>query len=426
MIENNDLTLSIIIFVVVYILIIWDKLDRVMVALTGAFFMVLLRILSVGEAFASIDFNTIGLLVGMMIIVMIMKRTGVFKYLGMKIVKISKAIPFRLLILLSITTGVLSALLDNVTTILLILPVILSITKDLKLNPIPFIMTAIFSSNIGGAATLIGDPPNIMIGSRARLNFIDFLMNNAVIAIPILMITSVIFAFVYRKNLGAIHGVKEKVLTIDEKEYIKDKKLLNQCLIIFILVIIGFLIHGALHLSSSTIALTGAVLLLFISGVNPGFVLLEVEWKTIFFFCGLFILVGGLESTGVIVILAEQLVAFTGGDLFLTAMAVLWFSAIASAFIDNIPFVATMIPLLLQMTEMTDINIVPLWWALSLGACLGGNGTMIGASANIVAIGIAEREGYPITFGYYFIIGFPLMLLSIAISTIYIIFTYLI
>ena len=425
MTESTIFYLSIAIFVGVYALIIWDKYDRAAVALSGAMLMVLLRVLNQEEAFAAIDYNTIGLLVGMMIIVMIMRRTGIFEYLGIKMVKTSKANPFSLLILLCITTGVLSALLDNVTTILLILPVTLSVTRDLKINPVPFIIAAIFASNVGGTATLIGDPPNIMIGSQTGLNFIDFLANDAVIALPLLIVTTLIFAFIYRKMLVADDSVKLKVMKLDEKACIKDRLLLNKCLIVFSLVIIGFLLHGALHLESSTIALTGAVLLLFISGVNSELVLLEVEWKTIFFFSGLFMLVGGIEATGVIAKLAEGVISITGGDLFLTAMAILWVAAIASAFIDNIPFVATMIPLILQMGELTDMNITPLWWALSLGACLGGNGTAIGASANVVAIGMAEREGYRITFGHYFKIAFPVMLITIVITTVYVIFAYL-
>jgi len=426
MTESTYFALSIIIFVAVYALIIWDKFDRAVVALSGAMLMVLLRVLNQEEAFAAIDYNTIGLLVAMMIIVMIMRRTGIFEYLAIKMVKISKADPVKLLIVLCLTTGVLSALLDNVTTILLILPITISVTDELKLNPIPFIIAAIFASNTGGTATLIGDPPNIMIGSQTGLSFIDFLINDAVIALPILVLTTLMYAFFFRKSLVTEDILKQKVMAMDEKESIKDHKLLKKCMGVFTLVILGFLFHGALHFESSTIALTGAVILLFISGIDSELVLIEVEWKTIFFFSGLFILVGGIEETGVISMLAKGVIELTGGDLFLTAVAILWVSAIASAFIDNIPFVATMIPLILQMGQMTDMNIMPLWWALSLGACLGGNGTAIGASANVVAIGIAEREGYRITFGHYFKVAFPVMLLTIAISTVYVVLVYLV
>jgi Na+/H+ antiporter NhaD/arsenite permease-like protein len=426
MTESVYFILSIVIFVGAYALIIWDKFDRAVVALSGAMLMVLLNVLTQQKAFAAIDYNTLGLLIGMMIIVMIMRRTGVFEYLGVVTVKASKADPFRLLILLSITTGILSAFLDNVTTILLILPITLSVTRDLKVNPIPFIIAEVFASNVGGTATLIGDPPNIMIGSETGLSFMDFLINDAVIALPILLVTSFLFALIFRKRLVADNNAKVKVLALDEKECIKDSLLLKKCLIVFGLVIICFLVHGALHLESSTIALAGAVVLLFVSGINSELVLLEVEWKTIFFFAGLFMLVGGIVETGVVTKLAEGVIALTGGDLFLTAIAILWVSAIASAFIDNIPFVATMIPLIIQMGTLSGMDIGPLWWALSLGACLGGNGTVIGASANVVAIGISDREGYHISFGSYFKVAFPVMLLTIAISSVYIIFAYLI
>ena len=426
MTEHTYFVLSIAIFVAVYVLIIIDKFDRAVVSLSGAMLMVLVRVLDQKDAFAVIDFNTIGLLIGMMIIVMIMRRTGFFEYLGVRMVKASKADPFRLLIMLCVTTGVMSAFLDNVTTILLILPITLSVTRELKVSPIPFIISAVFASNVGGTATLIGDPPNIMIGSQAGLNFMDFIFNESLICLAMLIVTSLIFAFMYRKSLHTEAHVKAKVMELDADSCITDHFLLRKCLIVFAFVIVGFLLHGALHYESSTIALTGAVVLLFVSGINSELVLMELEWKTIFFFCGLFILVGGIKETGVIGMMATGVIDVTGGDLFLTAMAILWVSAIASAFIDNIPFVATMIPLILSMGKMTGMDITPLWWALSLGACLGGNGTAIGASANVVAIGMADREGYRITFGHYFKIAFPVMLITIVISTVYIYFVYLI
>jgi Na+/H+ antiporter NhaD/arsenite permease-like protein len=423
--ENPQFILSIVIFVAVYALIIWDKFDRAVVAFSGAVIVVLVRIISQEDAFLSIDFNTIGLLISMMIIVMIMRRTGIFEYMAVKMVKASKAEPVRLLIFMCITTGVLSSLLDNVTTILLILPITMSVTKDLKLEPIPFIIAEIFASNVGGTATLIGDPPNIMIGSATKLDFMQFLINDAVIALPMLLLTSIIFAFIYRKKLVTTDDVKKKVLAIDEKLFITDKVLLIKSMVVFSMVIAGFLLHGIFHYESSTVAMVGAVLLLFVSGLNSEEILKEVEWKTIFFFCGLFMLVGSIVETGVMSALAKAVIGATGGDMFLTVMAILWVSAIASAFIDNIPFVATMIPLIMELGQMSDMNIYPLWWALSLGACLGGNGTAIGASANVVAIGIADREGYHISFGHYFKIAFPVMLFTILLSTVYVFFRYI-
>lgn len=423
--ENLYFILSIIIFISAYALIIWDKFDRAAVAMIGAVLMILLRVINQEEAFSSIDFNTIGLLIAMMVTVMIMKKTGLFEYLAIVMVKASKANPIYIMIILALVTGLLSALLDNVTTILLILPVIISIAKDLKLDPVPFIIVSIFSSNIGGTATLIGDPPNIMIGSQTGLTFMDFLVNDAVIALPILLFTSFLFAFIYRKKLKVSESDKVKIMALNEKSFIVDSLLLKKSLVVFALVTLGFLLHGFLHYDSSTIAIAGASFLLFFSGLNSEEVLASIEWKTIIFFTGLFILVGGIDATGVIKVLANGVLQITDGNLFLTTFAILWVSAIASAFIDNIPFVATMIPMLLEMSHMTDMNITPLWWALSLGACLGGNGTVIGASANLVAIGMAEKEGYQITFGVFFKIAFPMMILTISISAVYVLIMYL-
>lgn len=425
MTESSYFFVSIVIFIAVYILIIWDKFDRTLVALGGGMLMIILQILNQESAIEAVDFDTVTLLIGMMMIVMVMRRTGVFEYLAIKVLKISKADPQRLIILLSLITGVLSGLLDNVTTILLIIPVTLSVAKDLKLDPIPFIIAEIFASNIGGTATLIGDPPNIMIGSQVGFTFNDFLFNNSIIALPILLLTSILFALLYKKVLIADESVKAKVLAVNEKDAITDGPLLLKSMIVFSLVILGFIFNGVLHVESPTIALTGAIILVFLSGISSEEILHEVEWKTIFFFIGLFILVGGIEATGVIEILAKDVLLLTHGDVFMTTLSILWVSAIASAFIDNIPFVATMIPMITEMGQLSGIDIYPLWWALSLGACLGGNGTIIGASANVVAIGIAEAQGYRITFGHFFRVAFPFMILTIIIATVYMIFRYL-
>lgn len=413
------------IFIVAYILIIWDKFDRAVVALSGASLMILFKILSQENAFKEIDFNTLGLLISMMVIVMITKRSGVFEYMAVKTVKIAKGEPIKIIILLSLITGLLSAVLDNVTTILLILPVTLSIAKDLRINPIPFIITEVFASNVGGTATLIGDPPNIMIGSSVGLSFTDFIKNDAPIAIPLLFISTYILVLMYRKKLVATSEAKAKIMEMDEKECIKDRKLLIKSLIVLSLTIIGFMLHSILHYESATIAIGGAVALLFLSNIHPEKIFHEVEWKTIFFFVGLFIMVGGIKEAGVIKILTKSVIDLTKGDLILTTMAILWVSAIASAFIDNIPFVATMIPLIKDMGTMSGMNLTPVWWALSLGACLGGNGTIIGASANVIAVGMAEEHGVKITFGKFFKVVFPLMLFTIAIASVYMLIFYL-
>ena len=420
-----QMIISAAIFIVAYILIIWDRLDRTLVALSGAVLMVLLRILSQENAFKEIDYNTIGLLISMMVIVMIAKRSGIFEYLAVKTVKIAKGHPLRIIILMSIITGILSAFLDNVTTILLILPVTLSVAKDLRINPVPFIISEVFASNVGGTATLIGDPPNIMIGSSAGLSFMDFIKNDAVIVIPLLFFTTYIFMLVYKKKLVTTAEAKDRVIQMDENECIKDHVLLVKSLVVLGLTVIGFLLHSVLHYESATIAIGGAVLLLLISKIKPEKIFHEVEWKTIFFFVGLFVMVGGLKETGIIKMLAQGVLDLTNGDLTLTTMAILWVSAIASAFFDNIPFVATMVPMIQDVGAISGMILNPLWWALSLGACLGGNGTIIGASANVIAVGMADEHGYKISFGRYFKIAFPVMLMTIAICSIYLLVFYL-
>ena len=423
---NLSMILSGVIFILAYALIIWDKLDRTVVAMSGAALMILLKILSQENAFSEIDFNTLGLLISMMIIVMITKRSGIFEYMAVKTVKIAKGEPIRILIYLSIITGILSAFLDNVTTILLILPITLSVAKDLHINPVPFIISEVFASNVGGTATLIGDPPNIMIGSSVGLDFMAFLANEAVFVFPLLFITTYIFVLIYKKKLKTTDEAKQKILLMNEYDCIKDKNLMIKSLVVLGLTVIGFTLHGVFEYESATVAITGAVILTLISGIKPEKVLHEVEWKTIFFFIGLFIMVGGIKEAGIIELLAKGVINLTHGDLVLTSMAILWVSAIASAFIDNIPFVATMIPLIKDMGALTSINLNPVWWALSLGACLGGNGTIIGASANVIATGMAEEHGHKITFKNYLKIAFPVMILTIVLSTVYIFVRYLI
>ncbi|MCX7923458.1 MAG: ArsB/NhaD family transporter [Clostridia bacterium] len=418
--------LSTIIFIIAYVLIVSEKIDRVIVALAGGIAMVIVGILNQETAFHVIDYNTLGLLISMMVIVMITAKTGVFEYLSIKVVKLAKGEPWKILVYLSLITATASAFLDNVTTILLILPITLDVCKELKLRPVPFVISQIFASNIGGTATLIGDPPNIMIGSRVGLGFIEFIVNIAPIIIIILPVTVLAFLLIYKKYLHADEKDKQKVLLLNENNAIKDKLLLIKSLAVLFLTIIGFMTHSIFHFESSTIAITGAVLLLLISRTNTEHILKEVEWKTIFFFAGLFMLVGGLEHTGVLKFVAESIVNATGSNLLLLGLSILWVSAIASAFIDNIPFTATMIPLIKDVGALTGIPITPLWWALSLGACLGGNGTIIGASANVVASGMAEERGFKITFGEYFKVCFPIMLITIIISTIYLLLRYLI
>jgi Na+/H+ antiporter NhaD/arsenite permease-like protein len=390
--------------------------------------MVLLGIVGQEKALHHIDFNTLGLLTGMMIIVAITSETGLFKYIAIWSTKKVHGDPLKILLILGIITSLGSALLDNVTTVLLIVPVTFSITRQLRVNPIPFLITEIIASNIGGTSTLIGDPPNIMIGSAVKeLTFLKFIENLTAISFFILLINITILAFIYRKQLKTTPELKANLMDLDEKEEITDKKLLIKALVAMILTILGFFLHQLLHLESATVALAGAFLLLLFTGekyLDKSF--MKVEWSTIFFFIGLFVLVSGLIETGVISLLANYSIHLTGGNITSTSILILWVSAIASAFIDNIPFVATMIPMIKDMGSLGIHNLEPLWWSLSLGACLGGNGTLIGASANVIVAGFAAKEGHSITFGKFLLIAFPLMILSILICTVYIYLRYLI
>lgn len=422
---TTDMAISSVIFIIAYLIIITDKVDRVIVALGGGILMVLVRLFEQKNAFEAIDYNTLGLLISMMVIVMITQRTGIFEYLSIKMVKLAGGEPWKILVLLSLVTAVTSAFLDNVTTILLILPITLDVCRELKLKPVPFVISQIFASNIGGTATLIGDPPNIMIGTKTGLGFMDFIYNVTPVIIPILAVTILAFLFMYRKNLHTKPELKQKILLMNENEAIKDKKLLIKSLIILGLTITGFILHGTLNYESSTVAMTGAVLLMLISGIKPEKVLREVEWKTIFFFAGLFMLVGGIDQAGVLEYIANGIYKFAGNDMVLLGMSILWISAIVSAFVDNIPFTATMIPLIKDIGAIGGMSLGPLWWALSLGACLGGNGTIIGASANVVASGMAEESGHKITFAVYFKSCFPVMLLTVAVATVYLLLFYL-
>ncbi|RNB91105.1 hypothetical protein EDM56_05835 [Brevibacillus fluminis] len=419
--------LAIGIFLVIYAIIISEKLHRTIVSMIGGLLMVVFGIVDQESAVHHIDFNTLGLLTGMMIIVSITAETGLFKYIAIWAAKKAKGEPLRILLALGILTALASAFLDNVTTVLLMVPVTFSITKQLRINPMPFLLTEIFASNIGGTSTLIGDPPNIMIGSAVKeLTFMAFINNLFLISFLILFVTLAILAFWYRNELKTAPELKLGIMLLDEKSEITDKKLLTKCLIILGVTIAGFFLHQLLHIESATVALAGAFLLLLWTGERYlEEAMAKVEWTTLFFFIGLFVLVGGLIETGVISKLATYAMGLTGGEVGPTAMLILWMSAIASAFVDNIPFVATMIPMIQDMGTMGITNLDPLWWSLSLGACLGGNGTLIGASANVIVAGLAAKEGHHISFVKFLFIGFPLMLVSILISTLYIYLRYL-
>ena len=425
----DQTTGAVIIFVVAYALIISEKVHRTIVALMGAVLMIGFGILSQEVAIHHIDFNTLGLLIGMMTIVNITAETGLFNFLAIWSAQKVKADPMKLLLALSLLTAVCSALLDNVTTVLLTVPVTFSITSQLKVDVKPFLMAQILSSNIGGTATLVGDPPNIMIGSAVGLSFMDFIMNLTLPAIIIFIITVFILEWLYGKSLHTTPELQAQVMKLDPYKQIRDKVLVKKCLIVLSLTMLLFVMHSALGLESATAALAGASLLLLVTFHRDeemiAKVLSKVEWVAIFFFAGLFILVGGLVETGVIKMLAEEAIKITQGSVEGTAILIIWMSAIASAFVDNIPFVATMIPLIKDMGAMGLSNLEPMWWSLALGACLGGNGTLIGASANVVVASMAAQHGKQISFIGFMKVAFPCMILSVIISTIYVWLRYL-
>lgn len=425
-----------ILFLLTYIIVMTERINRAIVALAAAGLMIIGGVINQEQALAGVDFNTLGLLTGMMVIVGVTRQSGVFQYLAIWSAKKVQARPWGIMVMLSLVTAILSALLDNVTTVLLIVPVTLLITEELKVPSYPFLFAIIMSSNIGGTATLIGDPPNIMIGSATGLTFNDFVINLAPVAIVVMLATLVPIYLIWGRKLKAADTDRQRVMSFNEREAITDSRLLIQSLMVIGLVVLGFVLAHPLGLEAATVAMFGAAVLLLIhnfgrdaeeqsKGVHHAFS--EVEWVTIFFFLGLFIVVHGLDSTGLLNWLATKILELTGGELQATAMVILWSSAVLSAVVDNIPFVATMIPLIKSMapTFGGTEQLLPLWWSLALGACLGGNGTLVGASANLVVAGFAERAGQPIRFVRFTLMAFPLMLMSIAICSVYVYFRYL-
>lgn len=423
-------------FVLTYVLIMTERINRAIVSSLAAGLMVLGGILSQRDAVHGIDFNTIGLLTGMMVIVAITRRSGVFQFLAVWSAKRVNADPWGILVVLVLVTAVLSALLDNVTTVLLIAPVTLLITEALKIKPYPYLFAEIFASNIGGAATLIGDPPNIMIGSAVGLSFNDFLFNLAPASVVVLFATLIPIYLFWGRRLVASDEDRRRVMNYDAFEAIADGRLLVKSLAVLALVILGFTVAHPLGFEPASIAMFGAALLLLLDNlprkpddqshsVHATFG--DVEWVTIFFFMGLFVVVHGLESTGVLELLAEAVLELTAGDMTITAISILWGSALASALVDNIPFVATTIPLIKSMADSFGgpDALMPLWWSLALGSCLGGNGSLVGASANLIVAGFAERSGHPIHFLGFMLAAFPLMLFSILLCTVYVYFRYL-
>ncbi len=434
----NPMFLASGLLVLTYALIITERLNRSIIALLGGGLMILLGVLDQEQAIRGIDFNTIALLTGMMLLVSISRRSGMFEFMAIWSTQMGRAQPWAMILILSVTTAVLSALLDNVTTVLLIAPVTLAVTRELGVPPYPFLFSEIMASNIGGTATLIGDPPNIIIGSAANLSFNDFVLNLAPCILVVLTVQIIAIHLIWGRRLSATEEARARVLAHDPFKMIVDPKLLRYSLLVIGLVITGFIMARALHFEAGTVALSGGGLLMLLHNiehhkerekqtVKVTETFGDVDWITIFFFVGLFIVVHGVDESGVLRLLANALIRATGGDLSATAYAILWGSAFLSAIIDNIPFVATMIPIIKEMgaTFGGEQALMPLWWSLSLGACLGGNGTLIGASANLSVAGIAERNGVEFRFMTYVRHAFVLTIISVAISNVYIWLRYL-
>ncbi len=418
------------ILVMVYLILFTEKLNRAVVALIGTAIMIVTGVLTQTQAFQGIDFNTLSLLIGMMIIVGITEKSGVFTFLAIWAVQKAKVNPRSLLIVLAVITAVFSAVLDNVTTILLIAPVTFSITRKLDLDPYPFLLIEIFASNIGGTATLIGDPPNILIGSALNLSFMDFVNELTPMVTVTMLVLILAFDFVYGRKLTTTIRKRASVMRIKAIDSIKDWKLLKKSVLILFMVIAGFIMAEELHIANGTIAMLGAavLMLLYTFGkshaerdhlVEDAFGL--VDWTTIFFFAGLFAIVYGLEEAGVLGILGHHFSEMTDGSIEKATMLIVWVSAFVSTAIDNIPFVATMIPLVKTMeADMGGREaMMPVWWALSLGACYGGNGSLIAASANVIMAGMAQREGHPIHFVRFLYWSIPVMLVSVGIAALY-------
>lgn len=412
--------ISIVIFLVVFALIISEKIHRTTAALAGAVVLILTGIVTFDVGMEHIDFGTLGVLVGMMIFVAVVKQSGIFEYIAIKTAKIAKGNPWTIMVLFCIIAAVLSAFLDNVTTVLLVGPVTFTVCKMLKMSPVPYFIVEIMASNIGGTATLIGDPPNIMIGMQAGLTMLDFIVYNGPAIVLIMVAAIAMFYVLYGKNMSATSDEMESIMHLHAHEAITDKGLFHKSVAMTIIVALAFVFHSVIGVEPSVVALTAAAIMLIISSAEIEKVLLDVEWATIGFFAGLFIVVGGLVETGVIDMLANGLIDITGGDVMITIIVLVWASAIISSFLDNIPMVATLIPIILAIGN-TGVDVMPYWWAISLGACIGGIGTQIGASANVVLSGMSKSYGYPITFMEYTKIAFPMMLVFTAISCAYLV-----
>jgi len=411
------------IFLITYAFIVSDRVHRTIAALLGGLTIILIGVLDQDQAFHAIDWNVIFLLAGMMMIANVLRETGLFQWIAIQSVRLGKGNPYRIMVILVVVTAVTSALLDNVTIVILMAPVILFITASLRISPLPFLIALILASNIGGTATLVGDPPNILIGSAAGIDFVTFAANLAPISLVILIAFIGLAWFLFKKDLQVAKIDPLSIEALDTSELITNKPLLRKSLVVMGGVILGFLLHGALHLEPATIALAGATVLILWGRIDIDHVLGEIEWTTLFFFIGLFILVEALVEVGIIEAVAQAALNLTDGNLQMTSMLLIWLSAIASGIVDNIPYTATMIPVVENLGQAMPAG--PLWWSLALGACLGGNATLVGAAANVVVANLSEKSGQPISFGLFLRYGVITTFLSLVLASLYVWVRYL-
>jgi Na+/H+ antiporter NhaD/arsenite permease-like protein len=421
------MAIALLVFIITYFFIITEWINKTTAVLLGGFLVILLQVIPQDVAFGYIDWNVIFLLIGMMIIMGVVRETGVFQYAAIKTAKIARGKPIRIMLLMFVVTCAISAVLDNVTTVMIIIPVIILIASELRISPVPFIITQILASNIGGTATLIGDPPNILIGSAMKFSFVDFIVHLTPVIIIITMVSLVIIYFTYHRSMQVSNRLRARIMEYDEKSLITNSPLLRKSIIVISLLMVGFILQEPLHLHSATIAMTAALALLIMSNRKEVEHILSksVDWVSLFFFIGLFMIVGGLAESGVIDIVGPYIYRITHGNFRVFTLAMVWFSGFASSVLGSVPFVATMIPLIKGMAgSFRVITTQPVWWALALGSCLGGNGTVLGAAANIVSLGIAKRNGFPISFWTYMRSSFVITVVSLLISTLYLYLRY--
>lgn len=425
-----DAWIALMIFITVYAAIVTEKFNRTFLAVAGGLLMVLSGIVDVDDMLVKyIDWETIALLFSMMIIVSITSHTGLFEFIAVWLAQKVNGRPLLLLVSISALTAAGSAFLDNVTMVLLIVPIILNLTEILAVKPVPYLTAIIIFSNIGGTATLIGDPPNIMIGQVVdHLEFNDFLIHLAPVVLIVSCVVLMLIIFFYRHSLTVTEANRERLLALNPQDYLQKGTLLAKSISVLCLTIMGFLLHPFFHVELTTVAMAGALLIVLLTYRQHSLerVVRSVEWMTLFFFAGLFMLVGGLKESGLIDEMAKSIIYHTKGDLPTTAFFILWGSGLFSGFVDNIPFVATMIPIIQEFKDYGVQNVDPLWWSLSLGACFGGNGTLIGASANVIVAGAASKNGQPLKFIQFLKVGFPVVMISLVISSFYLYFRYLI